>query len=59
MRKNAASVQMSYDVTDAEKHQAKNAVICFNYSNKKLKKVPACGYDYINEYEYYFIIKSK
>lgn len=38
MRKNAASVQMSFDVTDAEKHQAKNAVICFNYSNKKLKK---------------------
>jgi hypothetical protein len=38
MKKNAASVQMSYDVTVAEKHQAKNAIICFNYANKKLKK---------------------
>jgi len=38
MIKKSYTVQMSYDVTVAEKDYAQKAIICFKYSNKLLKK---------------------
>jgi DNA-binding ferritin-like protein (Dps family) len=38
MIKTAESIQMSYDISDDEKEQAKQAIICFNYAKKYLKK---------------------
>lgn len=37
MQKKAYIVQMTYDVSDAEKSQAEKAIIAFNHSLKKLK----------------------
>ena len=36
MLKNAYSIQMSYQVTDEEKHQAERAILFFNHSQKLL-----------------------
>lgn len=36
--KKAYSVQLSYDVTDAEKYQAEKAIIAFNYTLKMLRQ---------------------
>lgn len=38
MIKKAYAVQMSYDVSVAEKEQAEKSVVCFKFTNKKLKK---------------------
>ena len=38
MRRNAKSVQMSFNITDSEREQAEKATICFKHAVKLLKK---------------------